>query len=147
MKCSMRSVLHILVLVFALNLFWESLQSFLFIPHTTGFLDFLFVHVKASAGDVIMVAFLLTLDALVFSRYVGHGTRICLMVISGSALAIIVEHSAIATGRWAYGQFMPIVPFLGVGLVPILQMMIIPPILAHAWKLLSALREHAAPRV
>lgn len=43
-------------------------------------------------------------------------------------MTILLEwHAVYWTGRWAYSDLMPIVPFLGIGVVPILQWLVLPP--------------------
>ncbi len=58
------------------------------------------------------------------------GLGIVSLVLLGAAVAVAVEWWALATERWQYAGAMPIVPFLQVGLLPVLQMTIIPPIVA-----------------
>jgi hypothetical protein len=36
--------------------------------------------------------------------------------------AVVVEIQALATGRWAYAPAMPVLPILGVGVSPLLQL-------------------------
>ena len=45
----------------------------------------------------------------------------------GFVLAVAFEWWALGTGRWSYADSMPLLPGLGVGLVPVLQMIVIPP--------------------
>jgi hypothetical protein len=52
------------------------------------------------------------------------------MLTAGLVLAMLVEWVAVhRLGRWAYAERMPMVPGLGIGLVPIAQMIILPPII------------------
>jgi hypothetical protein len=59
------------------------------------------------------------------------------MLITGLAIAVSVELLAVnALGQWAYTARMPIVPGLDVGLAPVAQMLVLPPIvfrLAASW--------------
>jgi len=48
------------------------------------------------------------------------------VLLLGASVAIAIEHLALANGRWAYAPAMPIVPHIGVGIVPLAQMMIVP---------------------
>jgi hypothetical protein len=45
----------------------------------------------------------------------------------GAALAFAIETWALARGRWAYTAWMPVIPGLRVGLLPILQLALLPP--------------------
>lgn len=54
----------------------------------------------------------------------------------GSLAALMLEWRALATGRWSYSEVMPIVPGLGVGLWPLLQLPLLVPLafwLARRW--------------
>jgi hypothetical protein len=46
----------------------------------------------------------------------------------GSITAIIVEHLALAGGWWSYSDVMPVLPFLGTGLFPFLQLTVLTPL-------------------
>ena len=53
-----------------------------------------------------------------------------LMLTAGLVLAVLVEWVAVHTlGRWAYTGRMPVVPGIGIGIVPIVQMIILPPVI------------------
>ncbi len=41
------------------------------------------------------------------------------------------EWHAVRAGRWAYSDLMPIVPLLQVGLAPVLQWLVVPPIVVY----------------
>lgn len=55
-----------------------------------------------------------------------------ILIFAGGAVATVVERQALRAGRWQYTERMPIVPILRVGLSPLLQLMIIPSIVALA---------------
>jgi len=60
-----------------------------------------------------------------------------IVVILALAIQIGIELGALATGRWAYDSTMPLVPILGVGLTPTLQMpLLMLPILSLAQRML-----------
>jgi uncharacterized membrane protein YqaE (UPF0057 family) len=50
------------------------------------------------------------------------------MALVGAALAVAMESVALALGAWSYSDRMPRVPFFDVGLWPVLQMTILPPL-------------------
>jgi hypothetical protein len=50
-------------------------------------------------------------------------------VAVGIAITIVLEWlSTEVLDRWTYGEAMPVVPILGTGLLPLLQWLIIPPL-------------------
>ena len=48
------------------------------------------------------------------------------LFLIGAATAIAIELHAISTDRWAYSRLMPVLPYAEVGLVPTVQMIILP---------------------
>ena len=50
------------------------------------------------------------------------------MAAAGAVVAVIMERVGLAAGRWAYGEAMPLLPGLDVGLWPVVQMTLIPPL-------------------
>lgn len=102
---------------------------------------------QASFGDslITVLAYLL---ALIFS---GHGALgvfknkiIGWSVYLGSGLLITIGLEIAATsyfGRWQYSELMPVLPILNVGLVPIVQWLVLPPvILCLSWVLVRGLK-------
>lgn len=55
--------------------------------------------------------------------------QISIFTLVGVAITIVFE--ALATGQlglWAYAEFMPTIPFLGTGLVPLAMWLLVPPL-------------------
>lgn len=124
-------VVALLVLVsFVLNLGWEFSHYRLYTDYEN--LTSLPIYVWATVGDVLytLAAFALASlfkrgmawvrDASV-SDYVG-------LAALGFFLALYVEYKALALQRWAYAPDMPILPLFGVGLSPVMQMVILLPL-------------------
>lgn len=116
--------------IFGLNFAWEISQMFLYENHTKGFADFIFVHFKASLGDVIIFTIIYVFGILIFGdkKWFLQKTIFTypFVAIFGFIIAVSVEKYALATGRWEYGNLMPIIPILKVGLLPVLQMIFLP---------------------
>ena len=85
----------------------------------------------ATAGDVLYTLLILALVALIRgdphwiqqpkeNEYLAAG-------LLGGLVACMVEYKALAFHRWAYAAAMPIVPVLGIGLSPLLQMILLTP--------------------
>jgi hypothetical protein len=77
-----------------------------------------FILTRASLGDAIMITVLL----LPFIYVAWFQKRSWLILILGVILSILIEWYALNTGRWAYNVYMPIIPFLNVGLTPTIQL-------------------------
>ncbi len=87
----------------------------------------------ATVGDVgISIAAFWTVVGISKSRQWFHQPnrwQISIFILVGIAITMIFE--ALATGalnRWKYGTSMPTLPFLGTGLLPLLQWIVLPPI-------------------
>ena len=115
------------------NFIWELLQSPLYIGMQVN--ARMFGHCfLASLGDGVIVLFIYFLDWLIFRRRERLGPsarwRLAVMVSSGFVVAAIVEWIGVyALHRWSYNDLMPMFPVLGIGLIPILQMIILPPVI------------------
>ncbi|MBI5421028.1 MAG: hypothetical protein HZA35_01810 [Parcubacteria group bacterium] len=126
---SMHTRLSIVVLAFVLNLVWENAQAPLFNGYQ-NFVQHFMPCLWATIGDAVII--LLFYEAYAFwckDRYwIAHmkGGHIVTLMIMGVILAIFMEWGALVSGRWSYAESMPTIPLLGVGLLPVLQMMFLP---------------------
>jgi hypothetical protein len=129
----------IFIIAVGLNYIWEVAQSPLFAAINNW--DSIWWHCfVASLGDSIILCLIHAIGWAVFDRYdwyidpgiKGYG----LMLASGLVLAVAIEWGAVhIVQRWAYGVRMPVVPGLNIGLVPILQMLILPPLVFYFTRL------------
>lgn len=116
-----------------LNFPWEVAQMPLYVVEV-NWLEFARHCIIPSLGDGLIVL-------LIFSvGWVGRGrpdwtdapgwVGYALMLITGFAIAVIVEWVALhGLNRWSYTDNMPLMPGLGVGVTPVLQMLILPPLI------------------
>lgn len=114
-----------------MNFIWEISQAGLYEPHFQGFFSFISVHLRATFGDVAILLFIYLIISLVFGdwKWIKREKAISYVIVFliGFILAIIIEKYALLTGRWAYNESMPIIPYFNVGLTPVLQLAIIAP--------------------
>jgi hypothetical protein len=111
------------------NALWELAHS----PLYEGFADapdHLGMCLRAAVVDVGILALLYAAMSLAARRLDWWRrfslSRATLLAGAGFAIATAIELRALAEGRWAYSAGMPLVPGLGVGWSPVLQMMVIP---------------------
>lgn len=139
-----RTTAAIFVVAAAFNYVWELVQSPLY-AEMEGFSQMLWHCVVPSLGDGVLILLIYGLGWVVLRRpdwFVRPGRRgYSLIIIAGLLIAISVELVAVrAFGRWKYTTRMPLLPGLGVGLAPIAQMLVLPPIIFRvvaAWCLSS----------
>jgi len=126
-----------LLLVFAVavlvNYPWELAQS----PLYAGLDDLravLWHCFRAALGDGVLMLLIFASGALVFRQgdwFVRPRARgYLVMLAAGLAIGIGVEWAGVHVAqRWAYTEHMPRVPGIEVGIVPVVQMLILPPLI------------------
>lgn len=87
----------------------------------------------AALGDGLLVLLVLAAGAAAFHRqdwFERPGLRgYALMGMAGLLVAVLVETVAVhVLGRWSYADEMPRVPGVDIGIIPLLQMLILPPL-------------------
>ena len=135
----------IVLVGFVLNLPWEVLQMSLYAAPGTAFIPAVRSHVGPALVDASIALAIYGIGALLFGgpRWtLGMGPRRWGFLLAAGALAAVgIEWRALnLTGAWAYAPAMPRVPGLGVGLLPLLQMLLLPaaslisvPAILHRW--------------
>jgi hypothetical protein len=130
-----RTAPRLLVVVFlvaiAVNFAWEMAQAELFEPMGEA-AQATWRCLVASLGDGMIVLTISASGWLVFGRgdwFVRPGLKGYLfMGTLGIVFAVLIERHALSTGRWSYAGRMPIIPLIGVGFVPVVQMTLLPPV-------------------
>ena len=127
----LQNILLLIIVSFLLHVIWESLHVSLYggYEHLSPVLS---VTVWATIGDVAYTLFVYLLIALIKKDFywlqniqVNDYVALTLM---GFFIALFVEYKALFFERWFYLDAMPIIPFLNVGLSPVLQMTLLLPL-------------------
>jgi hypothetical protein len=125
---------NVAIFAFLLNLTWEFAQVPLFagMPSAEHWRAIL-VCGRATLGDVVisLVAFWTVAACARARSWVLRpaAQQVSGFVAVGVLITIVMEWLATQVlGRWAYGEAMPVVPLLGVGLALLLQWIVLPPI-------------------
>ncbi len=105
-------------IAFVFNLIWEFAHARLYISSFTGSSPNTWTLILAAFLDAIILAVL-----LYFARRFKYASEF-FIVLSGLLIAIIIEIFALQTGLWSYTVAMPIIPILGTGLTPTIQLAI-----------------------
>lgn len=115
-----------------LNYPWELAQMPLFAMHESHG-NVLWRCFIASLGDGVLVLLIFAAGWVIWRRqdwFERSGAAAwALMLTVGLIIAIAVEWNGLAMGRWNYAESMPRVPALNVGITPIAQMLVLPPII------------------
>lgn len=120
------------VVGFFLHLFWEYFQCGPYFLHLQIPASFSAM-IMAALGDLIMMVIVYLFVSVTFRSFSWFkrdwNFQVFRVLVAASiALAIIVEIWAISTGRWTYTDKNPLIPILGVSVLPVLQMALINPI-------------------
>jgi hypothetical protein len=128
-----------------INFAWEMLQM----PLYGRFEDGGWRCLEAALADTLLLGLLYFLMACAAEDWIWFARmsrwRVLLLAVLGLLVATVVELRALVAHAWSYRAGMPRLPFLGVGLLPALQMVLIPLGLAwmsRAWALGNARRGH-----
>lgn len=123
------------VISVVVNYFWEVGQGFLFEGMSSW--ESIWWHCfVASLGDGIILWIIYAVGWAIFKRadwFVdpgkgGYGA----MLLSGLILAAVIEWGAVhVLQRWSYTNAMPLIPGLDIGITPIMQMLVLPPIIFY----------------
>ena len=130
--------LNVVVFAFLLNFPWEFLQVPLFAqmadaPHWQA----IKACTRASLGDamIMLAAYWVVAGARGDRTWIASPgiAGVVLCASFGIFVTVIIEHLAL-TGlwfvRWSYSAAMPVVPGIGVGLSPLIQWIVLPPLVA-----------------
>jgi hypothetical protein len=87
----------------------------------------------AAIGDGVLVLAVFAAGAIVLRRtdwFVQPGTRgYAVMLAAGLLIGLLVEWLGINIARrWAYAPSMPLIPGINIGIVPVMQMLVLPPL-------------------
>jgi hypothetical protein len=121
----------IFLLAVAVNFAWEMAQSVLYTAMGAP-LTATWRCLAASLGDGVIVLGIAGSGWLLFGRadwYIRPRLKeYLLMTVLGFTIAVLIERRALAGSRWVYTDQMPIMPIVNVGLVPVLQLIVLPPV-------------------
>ncbi|MDR5904907.1 MULTISPECIES: hypothetical protein [Halomonadaceae] len=125
---------NVALFAFLLNYPWEFLQVPLFaeMPEM-GHWDAVLFCTRATLGDVLiaLVAYWAVAAVLRQRDWLlrPHGRAIAGFVVVGVVITIGLEwHATVLQDRWQYAERMPTLPLLGTGLAPLLQWLVLPPL-------------------
>ncbi|HIE28248.1 TPA: hypothetical protein EYP66_13265 [Candidatus Poribacteria bacterium] len=125
--------LNIAFFAFLLNFSWEVLQTPFFIDISDSINTVIWYRFHCTLGDVLICLASYYLTALIFRNrrwfFEPTAKSILLFLAFGVTYTVFSEIKNVFIRKlWAYSPLMPVIPYLNVGLLPILQWIILPPI-------------------
>ncbi|MBA7672091.1 hypothetical protein ES703_80263 [subsurface metagenome] len=126
--------LNIAFFAFLLNFVWEVLQTPFFVDISTEINTIIWYRFHCTLGDVMISLAGFWFVALILrsrSWFLNPTKKkLLLFVAFGVSYTIFSEIKNVSLNKlWAYSDFMPVVPYIDVGIVPLIQWIIIPPLL------------------
>ena len=125
---------RILVIGFLVTLIWENAQGILYVDYR-GFVEHFWACFVASVIDALVILLVYLVLALLYRDLYwprrNTSVRYVVVALIGGVLAVGFELWALAVGEWSYAPLMPVVPGLGVGLSPLVQLMVLPVLTYH----------------
>lgn len=119
------------LIAFLLHVIWENAQGPLFQGYTS-FAEHFPICFLGTVGDVAITLFVFVIIALLKNDFNWIASLkkkdIAVLAVVGLFIAVGIEWRALLFGRWAYTDAMPIIPYLKVGLLPIVQMTLLLPL-------------------
>ena len=126
--------LNIAFFSFLLNFAWEVLQTPFFVDITDEINTIVWYRFHCTVGDVIISLGCFWLVALIFRTrtWILNPTKLKLLlfIAFGVSYTIFSEIKNVSLYKlWDYSYLMPVIPYLKVGIVPLIQWVILPPFL------------------
>lgn len=116
----------LVIAAFLLHVVWESAQAPLYAGYQS-FSQHFSMCLIGTIGDIVITLFVLAFLRLL-KKDVTRTADFLGLAIIGFVIAVAIEQNALLAGKWDYASAMPIIPWLNVGLAPILQMTLLLPL-------------------
>lgn len=130
MKSAVVRLLVVYAIAMSINYVWEMAQMPLYQDMRFNELHSYFLCLQASFGDANITIAIFVVGLLLFRNWSWPAKlnipKFAYLTITGGGIAILIELLAMKIGRWTYTSLMPLLPSVGVGLIPLLQLMILP---------------------
>lgn len=131
-----RYILTLIVAAFLLHLLWENAQAPLFAGYQS-FLRHFPICFVGTIGDVVITLFVLAFIWLLKKDGPQTIADFLALAIIGFIVAVAIEQHALLVIKWNYASAMPVIPWINVGLMPIIQMTILLPLSFYLTKLFN----------
>ena len=129
-KSAIIRLLAIYAAALGINYLWEMAQMPLYQNMPFDDISAYLICLRASFGDANITIIIFGIGLLLFKSWYWPKKLTILkaayLVVSGGVTAIGIELIALNRGSWTYTQLMPLIPVLRIGLVPLVQLMILP---------------------
>jgi hypothetical protein len=130
MKSAVARLLVVYAVAMCINYVWEMAQMPLYQDMRLDELRSWLRCLQASFGDANITIAIFIMGLLLFRDWSWPAKlnipKLAYITISGGGVAVLIDLFALKNGRWTYTSLMPLLPLVGVGLIPFLQLMLLP---------------------
>lgn len=127
MKMKVKYITALTLVAFLLHIVWENAQAPLYSGYQS-FSEHFSICLVGTLGDVVITLSVLAFLWLLIKKDMSRPADFLGLAIIGFIIAIAIEQNALLAGKWNYVLAMPIIPWLNVGLAPIVQMTLLLPL-------------------
>jgi hypothetical protein len=132
-------VLNFFFFSFVLNATWEWIQSPFFIDITSDLNTIIWYRIHCTLGDslILITGYILTSFYYRNFNWVRNSNvkHHVVFVVMGVIYTLFSEYlNVYVNNSWSYSDYMPLLPFVNIGLVPLFQWIILPPIIIFITK-------------
>jgi len=140
-----QAIAYYLLFSFLLFGMWEWLQTPFFKDITTDINSIVWFRLHCTLGDMLILTSCVALVSLLRrgTRWLSHPRFSDLLLVTALAVAYTGGSEYVNVhlrGSWGYSSWMPVLPLLGIGLVPLLQWLVLPTLI------LRVTRDHVSAR-
>lgn len=126
--------LNIAFFSFLLNFVWEALQTPFFVDISDKINTIIWFRFHCTMGDVLITLISFWLVALIAKTRTWFLNptkgKLLLFVALGVSYTVFSEIKNVSLNKlWGYSELMPVIPFIEVGIIPLIQWIIVPPLL------------------
>lgn len=137
MKLFIKIIFVLSVISFLFQYLWEYFQCGIFYIMPVETASSLMI--SAVIGDVFITLTLYLILAFMNKRFdwiiaKWQSKELIVMILYSLFVSFYFESSALYTGRWTYSNEMPLFPNTGIGLLPVLQLLILIPLTCYISK-------------
>ena len=119
---------------YVLNATWEWTQSPFFIDATADLNTIIWYRIHCTLGDTLILMIGFTLISFYHKgvQWIYHpkGKDYLILIIFGFIYTFISEYiNVYVKHTWSYSQYMPLMPLIPIGIIPLVQWIILPPVI------------------
>jgi hypothetical protein len=133
-KANIAPEITVAIFAFLLNFVWEVLQTPFFIDISSEINTIVWFRLHCTFGDVMIALGSFWLVSLIFKNRFWfirpNRLNVFLFILFGVSYTIFSEIINVSIkDLWGYSDLMPVIPYIGVGIAPIVQWIVIPPLI------------------